>query len=180
MGDVESNVDMQNFTHEIRPRLRIWGRDNASVTSSLKQMVHDLGEDCSRRIEWLPEYRNSDIMSEVFNRVDAIVVPSIWVENSPLVIHEAQQARVPVITADAGGMAEYVYHEQNGLLFRHRDTNALVEQMQRFVDDPDFAESLGRRGYIKNKSGDVPSIEDHVDELIRHYRSLQREVVTAR
>ena len=33
-------------------------------------------------------------------------------------IHEAQQARVAVITADAGGMREYVRHEQNGLLFR--------------------------------------------------------------
>jgi glycosyltransferase involved in cell wall biosynthesis len=29
-------------------------------------------------------------------------------ENSPLVIHEAQQARVPVITAAAGGMGEFV------------------------------------------------------------------------
>jgi len=49
--------------------------------------------------------RNERIVPDVFNRVDAIVVPSIWVENSPLVIHEAQQARVPVVTGDAGGMA---------------------------------------------------------------------------
>ena len=39
------------------------------------------------------------------------MVPSIWLENSPLVIHEAQQAGVLVITADVGGMAEYVHHE---------------------------------------------------------------------
>ncbi len=64
-----------------------------------------------------PEYRNQDIVRDVFDHVDAIVVPSVWVENSPLVIHEAQQARVPVITADVGGMAEYVEHEENGLLF---------------------------------------------------------------
>jgi glycosyltransferase involved in cell wall biosynthesis len=69
---------------------------------------------------------------EVLNRVDAIVVPSIWEENSPLVIHEAQQARVPVITADVGGMAEYVRHEHNGLLFRHRNAGSLATQMQRF------------------------------------------------
>ena len=41
--------------------------------------------------------------ADVFNHCDAIVVPSIWAENSPLVIHEALQARVPVITADYGG-----------------------------------------------------------------------------
>ena len=56
----------------------------------------------------MTEYRNQDIVADVFNRCDAIVVPSIWAENSPLVIHEALQAGVPVITADYGGMAEYV------------------------------------------------------------------------
>jgi glycosyltransferase involved in cell wall biosynthesis len=47
------------------------------------------------RVEWLPEYKNQEIVRDVFDRCDAIVVPSVWVENSPLVIHEAQQARVP-------------------------------------------------------------------------------------
>ena len=49
--------------------------------------------------------------AEVFNQVDAIVVPSIWLENSPLVIHEALEAKVLVITAAAGGMQEYIQHE---------------------------------------------------------------------
>lgn len=97
-------------------RLRIWGgpavrRRRRSWTSPrVSPAVRD-------RIERLPEYRNRDIVRDVFDRVDAIVVPSVWVENSPLVIHEAQQARVPVITADAGGMREYVAHEVTGLLF---------------------------------------------------------------
>ena len=47
----------------------------------------------------------------MFNQIDAIVVPSIWLENSPLVIHEALEAGVLVITADAGGMKEYFHHE---------------------------------------------------------------------
>jgi len=55
-------------------------------------------------VEWRPEYKNSEIVTRVFNHVDCIVVPSIWDENSPLVIHEAQQCRVPIITANQGGM----------------------------------------------------------------------------
>ena len=51
-------------------------------------------------ITFAPEHTRRRVT--VFNRVDAIVVPSVWVENSPLVIHEAQQARVPVITAATG------------------------------------------------------------------------------
>jgi len=107
--------------------------------------------------------------------VDAIVVPSIWVENSPLVIHEAQQARVPVITADAGGMAEYVHHEVNGLLFAHRDPRALAEQMQRLGDDPMLARRLGARGYLGSVSGDIPDIGAHVREIESLYtRALTR------
>ena len=48
-----------------------------------------------------------------------LVVPSIWWENSPLTIHEAFLAGIPVITANAGGMAEFVRQEISGLLFRH-------------------------------------------------------------
>ena len=90
------------------PRLRIWGRDRGVETEGLKALARSLPDSAGSRIEWMGEYRNQDIVADVFNRCDAIVVPSIWAENSPLVIHEALQARVPVITADYGGMAEYV------------------------------------------------------------------------
>ena len=149
--------------------LRIWGRPRGQDTASLKALAAGLPKGRSERVEWLPEYRNRDLVAEVFNRVDALVVPSIWVENSPLVIHEAQQARVPVITADAGGMAEYVHHEINGLLFEHRSHRALAAQMQRFVDDPGLARRLGQRGYAFSGSGDVMAIGDHVREVERLY-----------
>src|SRR5262249_7557179 len=131
-------------------------------TTALQVIAAELPGDAPSRVEWLPEYRNQRIVADVFDRVDAIVVPSVWVENSPLVIHEAQQARVPVITADIGGMREYVRHEENGLLFAHRDPADLARQMQRFVDDPEMARRMGARGYLYADSGDVPGIEEHV------------------
>ena len=79
----------------------------------------------------------------------------------PLVIHEALQARVPVITADYGGMAEYVHHEQNGLLFRHRDPLSLGEQMQILADEPALARRLGERGYIQSDDRNVPDVREH-------------------
>ena len=155
--------------------LRIWGRPRGQDTASLKSLARKLPKGKVERVEWLPEYHNHDIVGEVFNRVDAIVVPSIWVENSPLVIHEAQQARVPVIAADAGGMAEYVHHEVNGLRFEHRSHRSLAAQMQRFVDDPGLAHRLGQRGYPFGDSGDVMAIADHVREVERLYKfTLER------
>ena len=161
-------------------RLRIWGRPRGQDTDSLKSLAAALPEGTTGRVEWVPEYRNQEIVRDVFNRVDAIVVPSVWVENSPLVIHEAQQARVPVITADAGGMAEYVHHEVNGLLFAHRSMADLAVQMQRFVDNPDLAKRLGARGYLYSGSGDVPDIAEHVREMESIYERVQRRRDTSR
>ena len=152
--------------------LRIWGRDRGVETEGLKSLAGSLPGSASERIEWMGEYRNPEIVSEVFDRCDAIVVPSIWAENSPLVIHEALQAGVPVITADYGGMAEYVHHERNGLLFAHRDPRSLAEQMQRMADDPDLARQLGSRGYLQSEDGKVPDMAEHALSIERIYHSL--------
>ncbi len=154
------------------PRLRIWGRDRGVETAGLRAMAHGLLDNAGERIEWMDEYRNQDIVSDVFNQCDAIVVPSIWAENSPLVIHEALQARVPVITADYGGMAEYVRHEANGLLFTHRDPRSLARQMQRLADDPALARRLGARGYVQSDDGDVPDMAAHALAVEAIYHGL--------
>jgi glycosyltransferase involved in cell wall biosynthesis/MoaA/NifB/PqqE/SkfB family radical SAM enzyme len=153
-------------------RLRIWGRHRGQDTESLKSLANSLPAGVAERVEWLPEYRNQEIITDVFNRVDAIVVPSIWVENSPLVIHEALQTRVPVITADTGGMAEYVRHEVNGLTYQHRNLEALATQMQRFVDDPVLARTLGERGYAQSLTGDIPTMEQQVADIEIIYTNL--------
>ena len=156
-------------------RLRIWGRHRGVETSGLKALARSLPGNVGERVEWMGEYRNQDIVPDVFNRCDAIVVPSIWAENSPLVIHEAQQARVPVITADYGGMAEYVHHDVNGLLFAHRDPESLARQMQRLSDDPELAMRLGSRGYLQSTGGNIPDIRDHALAVEQIYERLVRE-----
>lgn len=160
--------------------LRIWGRTRDPYTSSLRNHAESLPGGAGRRVEWMGEYRNERIVAEVFDHADTIVVPSIWEENSPLVIHEAQHARVPVVTADVGGMAEYVQHEVNGLLFRHRDSCSMAEQMQRLLDEPDLARGLGARGYLRSATGDAPSIEAHVRSIEAIYSAVIRDVRRAR
>ena len=156
-------------------RLRIFGKDRGLHSATLQEIADRFPASIRERIEWLPEYHNGNIVPQVLNRVDAVVVPSIWLENSPLVLHEAQQARVPVITADAGGMREFVQHEVNGLLFAHRDVSSLTTQMQRFVDDPSWAKTLGLRGYLHSEDGNVFSITANVAALEEIYLGLIRQ-----
>lgn len=161
-------------------RLRIWGRPLGQDTEALKRLAASLPADVTGRVEWLSEYKNQKIVHDVFDRCDAIVVPSVWVENSPLVIHEAQQARMPVVTANVGGMAEYVRHEVNGLLFEHRSVAALTEQMQRFVDDPGLAARLGAHGYLFSDSGDIPAVEQHAREVEQVYERVRERCASSR
>lgn len=158
-----------------KARLRIWGRDRGQDTRSLREIASALPGDKSGNVEWMAEYKNQLIALNVFSKVDAIVVPSVWVENSPLVIHEAQQARVPVITADVGGMCEYVHHEVNGLTYVHRDTGDLARQMQRLLDEPELAKILGQRGYPFSKDGNIPCIDQHIIDLESCYARVLNE-----
>ncbi len=151
--------------------LHIWGRATVN-TNYLKQMVLQMPKSTQKRIHWMGEYSNIRILEDVFNHIDAIVVPSIWMENSPLVIHEAQQCGVPVIAADMGGMAEYVEHEKNGLLFKPRCPEEMALQMERLAANPEWSKQIGMRGYLYDKSGDVPDIAEHAIEIEKLYERV--------
>jgi len=148
--------------------LKIFGRSNGQSTNSLKE----LAATAKNKIEFSGEYINHNLANDVFSNVDCIVVSSIWGENSPLVIHEAQSCKVPVITADFGGMKEYVQHNVNGLLFEHCNTNSLAEQMKFAVSNPEEMKALGEKGYLYSSDGSVPNIQDHCKDLENIYSTF--------
>lgn len=110
-----------------------------------------------------------DHIATVLSELDALVVPSLWYENSPLVIHEAALAKIPVIASNLGGMAEYVQHNYNGLLFEVGNAKDLANQIQRLIEDRELCERLGKNG-VK-----VKRVEDHVSELVELYEHLKRK-----
>lgn len=162
------NILIEAFNQIKEPAtLKIFGRVNGQSTHALRV----LAESSKNKIEFSGEYINHNLANDVFSNVDCIVVPSIWGENSPLVIHEAQSCKVPVITANFGGMKEYVQHNVNGLLFEHRDTNSLAMQMKYAISNSQKMESLGERGYLYSTDGSVPNIQDHCNELVKLYQT---------
>ena len=153
---------------ELPAKLLIFGRENGKYTNSLKQLADGYGN----HIEFRGEYANKDLVEKVLSNVDCIVVPSIWGENSPLVIHEAQECKVPVITADYGGMKEYVQHQVNGLLFEHRSIDSLVEQLNFAAQNPTKIQGLGSIGYLFSNDGTVPDIQAHCNQLVKTYEDV--------
>tara|TARA_B100000446_G_scaffold35559_1_gene31231 strand:- start:22695 stop:23990 length:1296 start_codon:yes stop_codon:yes gene_type:complete len=153
-------------------QLRIWGRDRGQDSRALRVITATLPEHKRHGVQWMPEYKNQEIAVDVFSKCDVIVTPSVWVENSPLVIHEAQQARVPVITANAGGMSEYVKDGVNGLTYEHRSVADLARKMQILLDDPALASSMGEHGYAFSEDGEIPDIGQHILDLEACYQKV--------
>jgi GT2 family glycosyltransferase/glycosyltransferase involved in cell wall biosynthesis len=102
--------------------------------------------------------------------MDALVVPSIWEENSPLVIREAFAAGVPVVASRIGGIPETVTDGVNGRLFRPGDVDDLSRVLGELAAD---------RQALKQLQQGVGSVPDLADE-VRDLRSrLEREVRSA-
>ncbi|NRT16969.1 glycosyltransferase involved in cell wall biosynthesis/MoaA/NifB/PqqE/SkfB family radical SAM enzyme [Flavobacterium sp. 28A] len=163
------NLLIEAFSRiEATATLKIFGRDSGQSTKALKQ----LSKLSPNPVEFHGEYINHNLANDVFSNIDCIVVPSIWAENSPLVIHEAQSCKVPVITADFGGMKEYVNHKVNGLLFEHRNANSLQEQMEFAIDNAEMMKVFGNKGYLHTNDGSVPDIAKHCTNLEEIYNSF--------
>ena len=109
-------------------------------------------------------------LGRVFSEIDVLVVPSRWYENAPGVIFEAFAAEIPVVATDLGGMAEFVRHEENGLLFELENEEDLARQLWRLREEPALLEGL-RAGI-----GPVKTVAEYADELERLYAELAGEV----
>jgi glycosyltransferase involved in cell wall biosynthesis len=78
---------------------------------------------------------NSTATSDIYGQFDVLVVPSLWLENSPLVIHEAFQAGVPVVGSRMGGTADLVRHGESGLLYDADSPDSLAAALRSIVED---------------------------------------------
>ena len=115
-------------------------------------------------------YSRSQI-SELMAKIDWVVVPSIWWENSPLVIQEAFLHGRPVICSDIGGMEEKVTNGVDGLHFRRGDAEHLAEVIERAATTPGLWEELAAG------IPEVHPMDTHVANMTAVYRDLLEQGV---
>ncbi len=118
-------------------------------------------------ITFHPPFPNAQI-DAVFADLDVLVVPSVWFENTPLVIYSAQKARCPVVVSDLPGLTEVIVHAQNGLSFPANDSKALKTQLSRVIDEPDLLETLSRGAVMPR------SIQDYTDDVLKMWQSAMQ------
>src|SRR5262249_57931996 len=98
------------------PHLWIHGANLDLQTAAYQDEFRSLLETTKLNVTLVGRYAHGDLPRLMAN-IDWVIVPSIWWENSPLVIQEAFAYGKPVICSDIGGMAEKVTDRVNGLHF---------------------------------------------------------------
>ena len=104
-------------------------------------------------------------IAEILSGLDVLVVPSRWWENAPLTIHEAVMSKMPVVTADHGGMVELAERFGNAALFRADDTADLERALRRFLEEPGIWGTLRPRRAVRALSDDVDGLLERYDAL---------------
>jgi glycosyltransferase involved in cell wall biosynthesis len=100
--------------------------------------------------------------------IDVLAVPSLWYENSPLVILEARAAGRPVLASRLGALVEQVADERDGLLAEPGNPRAFAAQIDRLARTPELFDRLASA--IRPPA----TVDEEVDTLCRVYARLVR------
>jgi glycosyltransferase involved in cell wall biosynthesis len=97
--------------------------------------------------------------------VDAVLVPSIWWENSPVVIQECLRNRRPIVCSNIGGMAEKVRHGVDGWHFPMGNAVALAALLK---------ELAGKRDHLAAMAAGIRQPEAPEETAMRHVALYER------
>ncbi|PIS05546.1 MAG: hypothetical protein COT81_00845 [Candidatus Buchananbacteria bacterium CG10_big_fil_rev_8_21_14_0_10_42_9] len=143
--DVLKTLPANNFT------LTIVGK------GSLHMLVQDKVKN-DNRFRFLG-YIQPNQVEELYQSIDASIVPSLCYENSPAVISQSLAAQVPVITSDIGGAGEMITNGINGYKFEAGNQKELLAILQSMTKEDidqmsrncaEYSDRFSVQNYVKS------------------------------
>lgn len=131
--------------------LEIHGGGEQVFDAAFRERIARLFAEAPKGVRRMGSYSAADLPARLRD-VDCVILPSIWWENSPLVIQEAFLHGKPVICAGIGGMAEKVRDGIDGLHFRVGSAVDLAVQLRRLIEDRKLLDQL-RSGVRAPRTG---------------------------
>lgn len=114
----------------------IHGANLDMQTSDFKDKVEGLLNAVRGNVELRGPYEPEQLKSRI-GECDWVVIPSIWWENSPVVIQEAINFGRPLIGSNIGGMKEKIENKA-GLTFEARSASALAQTITKAIEPDVF------------------------------------------
>lgn len=142
--------------------LKIYGNtvDFPGYSAELKSLAGSRED-----VEFCGVFPNS-VIADVMADLDVLVVPSLWYENTPLVVYSAQAAGCPVVASNCPGIASFIHDGENGMLFDAGHVESLTYRLLQLVNEPALIER-----FSANAKQPKPT-SAYVDELLNTWKSI--------
>ena len=108
---------------------------------------------------------------EFYRAATVVVVPSLWLENAPLVALEAMACGKPIIASRVGGLPELVEEDCTGWLFERGNAGELCAKLEAALANPTLRTQFGREAQRRALGN---SLVEHVGRLVKIYEQLRR------
>jgi glycosyltransferase involved in cell wall biosynthesis len=119
-------------------KVKIYGSTLEQLDYSRALLNLAQGDD---RIQFLGSFEIEEL-PKIMSDISALVIPSTYPENYPLVMLIALAYKVPPIVSNIGGMPEVVKNGFNGFLFKMGNHAELASILQRIVEKPQILDEL--------------------------------------
>lgn len=107
-------------------------------------------------------------MRLLFGAADLALLPSIWFENSPIVIYESHQVGTPVVGTAIGGIPELIEDGLTGYLFPRGDAAAMAGRILHHFARPADERRRMRLACVQSARSRL-SLEAHLDSILEVY-----------
>ena len=105
---------------------------------------------------------NHDEVHALYGQCQAFALPS-FAEGIPVVLMEAMACGLPCISTRITGIPELIDHDDNGLLAPASSTTALLDLLQRLLEEPGLASRLGQAA--RKRVVNAYNLEKNLDRL---------------
>lgn len=112
-------------------------------------------------------------MRILFALADLTLVPSVWHENSPIVIYESLHAGTPVVGSRLGGIPELIKDNETGYLCEVGDPAALAEAIAHHFSRSALERRLMRRRCVEAARTQL-TLESHIQGIMKVYQEVLR------
>lgn len=123
-------------------------------------------EDCGRTDDVIfVGFVNQSELPRYYGLADIFVLPSVR-ENWGLVINEAMNFQLPIITTDDVGASEDLVQEDNGAVVKPDSIKSLIQPLSSFLKDRNKANTAGRNSIEKISKWDIEATANGIIEAV--------------
>jgi glycosyltransferase involved in cell wall biosynthesis len=119
-----------------------WLLRKRGYTKYIEQLIKELR--IEENIIWLGQL-SQEQLAEQYAKTGVFVLSSS-IENHSSSLKEAMMVGVPSVASAVGGVPEYVWHGENGFLYRFEEYEIMAGYIKKLFDDDKLAEKLSEAG----------------------------------